>query len=31
MADINFANPKLKPTQEELAETAHKIKAYLAL
>lgn len=29
MADINFANPKLKPTQEELAEAANKIKSFL--
>ena len=29
MADINFANPKLKPTQEKLAEIANKIKSFL--
>ena len=27
MDDANFARPKLKPTQEELAETAAKIKS----
>lgn len=29
LADINFENPKLKVTQEELAETAAKIRAEL--
>ena len=29
MAELNFANPKLKFTSEELAETAAKIKAAL--
>jgi histidine triad (HIT) family protein len=29
MGDINFSNPKLKPTQEQLAETATKIKQAL--
>ena len=27
VSDMNFANPKLEPTQEELAETAAKIRA----
>ncbi|MFN7014390.1 MAG: HIT family protein [Bacteroidia bacterium] len=27
--DINFSKAKLKPTQEELAETAERIKQYL--
>jgi histidine triad (HIT) family protein len=29
MGDMNFANPKLKLTEEELADTAAKIKAAL--
>ena len=29
MDDINFSRPKLTPSQEELAETAKKIKSYL--
>lgn len=29
MGDINFSNPKLKPTQHELAETATLIKQQL--
>ena len=29
MNDMNFANPKLKPSKEELAEVAAKIKAEL--
>lgn len=29
MDDMNFSKPKLKPTQEELAEVAAKIKAAL--
>jgi histidine triad (HIT) family protein len=29
VGDINFTSPKLKPTQEELAEVAAKIKAAL--
>lgn len=29
MSDINFANIKLQPSQDELAETATKIKAHL--
>ncbi len=29
MSDINFANPKLKPTSEELAATAEKIRVHL--
>lgn len=31
MDDANFARPKLKPTQEELAETAAKIKSVINL
>lgn len=31
MDDANFARPKLKPTQEELAETATKIKSAIQL
>ena len=30
MADINFSRPKLKPSQEELAETAERIRAKLS-
>ena len=30
MSDINFANPKLKPSQKELAETATSIRNALA-
>lgn len=30
VGDINFTRPKLKPTQEELAETAEKIRRYTA-
>lgn len=30
MSDCNFANPKLQLSQEELAETANKIKAHLS-
>jgi len=29
VGDINFTRPKLKPTQEELAETAEKIRTYI--
>jgi histidine triad (HIT) family protein len=29
VSDMNFAKEKLKPSQEELAEAASKIKAYL--
>ena len=29
VSDMNFSKPKLSPTQEELAETAAKIKAQL--
>jgi len=29
MRDINFMEPKIHPTQEQLAETAAKIKAKL--
>ena len=29
MGDINFSNPKLKPSQEELSKTASLIKQYL--
>lgn len=29
MGDINFSNPKLKPTQEELTSMASKIKSHL--
>jgi histidine triad (HIT) family protein len=28
VGDINFTRPKLKPTQEELAETAEKIRTH---
>ncbi|SMD37222.1 histidine triad (HIT) family protein [Reichenbachiella faecimaris] len=31
MDDANFARPKLKPSQEELAETAKKIKSAIRL
>jgi len=30
MGDINFSNPKLKPAQEELAQTAHLIRKALS-
>ncbi len=30
MSDVNFANPKLRPSQEELAATAEKIRSYLS-
>lgn len=30
MDDINFSRPKLKPSQEELAETAERIRAKLS-
>ncbi|MEO9965037.1 MAG: HIT family protein [Reichenbachiella sp.] len=30
MDDVNFARPKLKPTPDELAKTAEKIKSALA-
>ena len=29
MSDVNFSNPKLKPTQEELESTATKIRSFL--
>lgn len=29
MDDINFSRPKLNPTQEELANTAEKIRAFI--
>jgi histidine triad (HIT) family protein len=29
VADMNFANPKMTPTQEELAQTAAAIRSYL--
>lgn len=29
MSDVNFANPKLRPSQEELAATAARIRSYL--
>ncbi|MBS1976269.1 MAG: HIT family protein [Bacteroidetes bacterium] len=29
MSDVNFSNPKLKPTAKELSEMAEKIKRYL--
>ncbi|MBS1544157.1 MAG: HIT family protein [Bacteroidetes bacterium] len=29
MSDVNFSNPKLKPTAQELSEMAEKIKRYL--
>ena len=29
VSDMNFSKEKLKPSQEELAETAKKIKGYL--
>lgn len=29
VGDINFTRPKLKPTQEEMAETAEKIRTYI--
>lgn len=31
MDDVNFARPKLKPTQEELVETAQKIRAAIGV
>lgn len=29
VADMNFANPKMNPSQEELAQTAEAIRSYL--
>lgn len=29
MGDVNFSNPKLRPTQEELSRTAARIKQYI--
>ena len=31
MGDINFANPKLKPTEEELAAVAEKIRVMIGI